>query len=135
MNDRIRPPTVQFPGVVTEEWATSVAEHLYDATRSNPDVYLVIRELWIGEDLALYCRHVRMGSLLGVRFGHLDTNPTTEAPAANSAELGHLLYHALHDTPDVREWRDAAGFEWWGDVPVESWDVATGGTKIATVVR
>lgn len=71
---------------LNESWATSVAENLIEMARINDNPYFAIFEAWLAEDLAIYCRHFRMETRLGTRFGHLDVNPTTETRAVSSSD-------------------------------------------------
>lgn len=123
---------LNFSGTPDVEWALSVAEHFRRAAHANDNPYLTLAEIWIAPDLALYVRHVRMNTRLGVRYGHLGIDPTSGGPARSSAQQGSYLYHTIYDTPEVRDWRDGQGYEWWGDRPATTWDEAVSGHRLTT---
>lgn len=78
---------------------------------------MVIDDCWVTDEFALYLRHVRNDHRLGVRFGRLDINPTTETTPVDSAQEGIYLYHSIYDTPPEQKLTDRLGYGWWGDDP------------------
>jgi hypothetical protein len=102
---------------VARAWAVSVAEHLLSAYRSLLAPSMVIDDCWLTTEYALYVRHVRGDTRLGVRFGHLGINPTTLTSPIDSGQEGTYLYHCIYDTPPETKLTDRLGYGWWGDDP------------------
>jgi hypothetical protein len=128
-----KPPGLPFNGV-DHMWSVSVAQILlwnFSAMPSN----LKIDEFWLTDEFALYLRHVRGDTKLGMRFGKLGINPTTETPPIDSEQEGDYLYWTIFDTPPQREWTDQFGYEWWGDAPEGTWSDAVNGARLMTFVE
>jgi hypothetical protein len=127
-----KPPGLPFRGV-DHLWSVSVAQILlwnFRAMTSN----LRVDEFWLTDEYALYLRHVRGDTKLGMRFGKLGVNPTTMTPPTDSEQEGDYLYWTIFDTPPERESTDQFGYEWWGDAPAGRWSDAIGGPRLVTFV-
>ncbi|WP_433276705.1 hypothetical protein ACQPZA_35285 [Pseudonocardia xinjiangensis] len=128
-----KPPGLPFHGV-DRMWSVSVAQILLWNFRAMPS-NLHIDEFWLTDEYALYLRHVRGDTKLGMRFGELGINPTTGTPPIDSEQEGDYLYWTIFDTPPQREWTDEFGCEWWGDAPERSWSDAVDGARLITFVE
>ncbi|OZM80213.1 hypothetical protein [Pseudonocardia sp. MH-G8] len=136
MVEMVRPPRLTYSGVVTSDWASSVAQHLlYEAVTLADQNHLEVVEIWVSDDLSIYMRHVRAGAKLGLRVEELGVDPMVGTPARSSDLVGDSVYHSLYDTPPVRDWRDALGFEWWGDEPGEGWAAGVDRARTSTLVH
>lgn len=96
---------------------------------------LRIDECWLTDEFAIYLRHFRADTKLGMRFGKLGINPTTGTRPIDSEQEGDYLYWTIFDTPPHREWTDQFGYEWWGDAPSGTWSDAVSGARLMTFVE
>ncbi|WP_143517215.1 hypothetical protein [Pseudonocardia sp. MH-G8] len=127
-----KPPAIPFRGEIDQEWSINVARILLWNCYAMPSLRSGTVECWLTDEFAIYLRHVRGDTRLGIRFGELGTNPTTETPPIDSGQEGDYLYWTIFDTPEHREWTDQFGYEWWGDPPEGAWSDAVGGTRLMT---
>ena len=110
MVEMVRPPRLAYTGVVTSDWASSVAQHLlHEAVTLADQNHLQVVELWVSDDSSIHVRHVRAGAKLGLRVEELGVDPMVGTPARSSDLVGDSVYHSLYDTR-----RSAIGATRWG---------------------
>lgn len=129
------PPILDYvrPSV---EFVENVAQNFVWLSQMYRDSDPAIVEAWLAHDHALFVRYRLSHLKLGVRFGSVYVDPASQTTPRTSRDQASSFFHALHDAPEVRPYRDPDDVEWWGDPPSDGWPVGlSGSARYLTFIR